>query len=170
MHAPQTLGKEIDQPERLRETIQAQQLCDPRGQERHPHASGAREQAVEDRAVEPVGVFRPPLGGIGVALCRPEWFDQSPVLHARRTGGLATAAIQAQVERPLDRGREFQATIHDRPHQIDTTSRTEVFVARLQIRRTERRTQTAMNAVEELLVVDVRPRTRRAPRRRDRSG
>src|SRR5207245_1863405 len=118
----------------------------------HPIRKG--KQAVENEAVKPVAVLR--LAGLrlGLFLRRAEWLDQPSVPDARGTGGFTSAAVEAQVEMFFDFARQFQPAVNDRSHQINPAAGAVVFVSRFKIRRTGRRTQPAVYAVEERFVVD----------------
>ena len=83
-----------------------------------------------------------------------ERFDQASVLHAGRAGGFATATVQAQVQMPRHRVAERNPSIRYGPHQVDAAAGTIVLVAGFKVRRAGRGAETAMDAVEELVVID----------------
>ena len=80
--------------------------------------------------------------------------DQLAVLHAGGTGGFAGAAIEAELEMPLDARRELQPPVGDGPHQVDAAARTIVLVASFDVRRAGRRAEAAVDAVEQQVVVE----------------
>ena len=113
------------------------------------------KQAEQDVAVKPIvgfGLCRQPLSG----LCHrdAERLDQLAVLHAGGAGRFAGTAVEAQLEVALDARRELEPTVGHGPHQIDAAARAVVLVAGLDVRRTGRRAQTAMDAVEQQVVVE----------------
>src|SRR6516225_2193507 len=110
--------------------------------------------------MKPVAVLRAADLRIRRALAGTEGFDQPAVLHARRAGRFATATIEAQVEMFLDARTELEPAVDHRAHEVNPPARAVVLVARFQIRRTGRRAQTAMHAVEKLFVLDLAPDAR----------
>ncbi len=104
-----------------------------------------------------------PVGRFGLAFGRllhrhAERLDQLAVLHARGTGRLAGAAVEAQLQVPAHFAGQLQAAIGHRAHQIDAAARAVVLVPQLHIRRAAGRAQAAVDAIEKQLVVDARAR------------
>src|ERR1700683_2297118 len=83
-------------------------------------------------------------------------------MNARRAGGLATAAAEAQIKMARCVVVELDASFGDRLHQIDSAARRVHLASRHDVGRAGLRAEPAMNAVEEQVVVgDVSNRTRR---------
>ena len=152
--------QQLRQAQLIGQPIQPQRLRDAGRPEGEPHPFGKRKQPVKNGAVEEVGVAGLATGGIGPSLVGPKRLDEAPVLDARWAGGFATAAVETEVERAFDFGRQVEPTIDNRAHQIDAATGAVVFVARFEIGRAERRTQPTVDTVEKLFVVDVTPGTR----------
>ncbi len=115
--------------------------------------------------MKPVCISRFSDRRVGVALAGAKGLDQPAVLDSRRAGGLATAAVEAQIEVFFDFGAELEPAVDNRPHEIDSPARAVVFVARFEISRTGGSAQTAMHAVEKFLIVNLAPDPRRIPDR-----
>src|SRR6185437_12195165 len=84
-------------------------------------------------------------GSISLPYCTPEGQAVSQARQSRQSSKWPHFMIQ------------LQPPVGDRPHQVDAASRAVVFVAQLDIGRARGRTQPAMDAIQEQLVVD--PRT-----------
>jgi hypothetical protein len=82
-------------------------------------------------------------------------------MNARRAGGLATAASEAQIEMPRSVIVEFDAAFGQRFHQIDSAARRVHLASRYDVSWTSFGAESAMNAIEEQVVVtDVANRSR----------
>ena len=81
--------------------------------------------------------------------CGPRFVHHERELDARRTGGFAGAAFQAQkhVLFEGDAGRRYAALV-DGLHQVDTAARRIHFASQLQVRGTDREAEAAVNAVQ----------------------
>src|SRR5208283_37327 len=83
-------------------------------------------------------------------------------MNARRAGGLATAASEAQIKMTRDVVVELDASFGDRLHQIDSATRRVHLASRHDVGRARLSAEPAMNAVEEQVIVgDISYRTRR---------
>ena len=102
---------------------------------------------VHDKAVEPAFGSIVAATGFGFLHVDAERFDQAAVLDTGGTGSLAAAAIEAQVQVPLDCIRHFQPTVGHRSHQIDAAAGAVIFVACFQIRWAGRRAESAVDAI-----------------------
>src|SRR5262249_48069462 len=120
------------------------------------HPPRIRKQAVQNEPVEPVVILRRPGGGFGRSLIGAEGLNETAVLDSRRAGGFTTAAIEAEGEGLFDFTGQFESAVPHGPHQIDAPAGAVILVPRFQIRRTRRRAESAVNAIEELFVVDCR--------------
>ncbi len=58
-----------------------------------------------------------------------EGFDQPAVLHAGRTGGFTSAAIEAEIQVPAHLRCQLEPAIGHGPHQVDSPAGTVVLVA-----------------------------------------
>src|SRR5271155_3850214 len=74
-------------------------------------------------------------------------------MNARRAGGLATAAAEAQIKMARGVVVEHDASFGDRLHQIDSAARRVHLASRHDVGRARLRAKPAMNAVEEQVVV-----------------
>src|SRR5207248_2447131 len=74
-----------------------------------------------------------------------ERLDDPAVLDPRRTGRLAGPAVQAELQVLADARPHLEPAVGDRAHQVDPAARTVILVAGLEVRRTARRAQTAMD-------------------------
>src|SRR5579859_6204264 len=66
-------------------------------------------------------------------------------VHAARTHAFAVATHEAKLEVLSKRGRRLDATLVQRGDEVDATARRLGLVAGLQVRRTVRQTQSAMD-------------------------
>ena len=82
-----------------------------------------------------------------------EGLDDLAVLNSRGTCRFARAAIKAELEMPPHTGSNLQATVGNRAHQVNSSARAVIFVARLNVGRTARRAEPAVDA---LLIPHVR--------------
>src|SRR5271166_6535925 len=83
-------------------------------------------------------------------------------MNARRAGGLATAAAEAQIEMARGVVVELDVCLSERLHQIDSAARRVHLASRHDVGRAGLRAEPAMNAVEQQVVIgNVSNRTRR---------
>ena len=75
-----------------------------------------------------------------------ERLDHLAVLNARGAGRLAGPAIEAELEVLAHARPHRQPTVGDRPHQVDSSARAVVLVASLDVGRTARRAEPAVDA------------------------
>ena len=80
----------------------------------------------------------------------PRRFSDAAVLHSGRTGRLAGAAKEAEIQVIFKTFAEFDATIGGGLHQMNPAARRFRFQAKCAVRRTLIQTQTAMDALIEL--------------------
>jgi hypothetical protein len=81
-------------------------------------------------------------------------FQKLPVLDARRTRALARAATKAAIDVSCKRsGRRAQALLLDGAHQVDTTARAVVLVARVHVGRARFEAQAAVNTRQQFVLL-----------------
>src|SRR5437868_2887008 len=77
-----------------------------------------------------------------------EWLDEFAVLYAGGARRFAGAAIEAQFEVMANAIVQLQFAVGNAAHKVNTAARAFVLVARFHVRRTCRRTEAAVYAVE----------------------
>ena len=77
------------------------------------------EQAEQNPAVKPVAAFCRRVAGLFHR--HAEWFDQLAVLHARRTGRLASPAIEAKFQMPANFADSTPAAVRHGSHQVNSS-------------------------------------------------
>ena len=150
-------GQQPREPRRLQELQDAESLGDSRGHERAAELVAVGKQAEQDAAVEPIvvlGAHRQPPA----ASTSPRETARSACRIARRRGRPFRRRGNRGTARGgrATRGVEFQPAVGHAAHQIDAAARAVVLVARFDVRRAGRRAQSAMDAVEQQLVVEGR--------------
>ena len=96
------------------------------------------------------------LGGRRGALDRDlEGLDDLAVLHARRAGGFACAAVETEVQVMADLLAQTEAAVGDGAHQVDASARAVVLIRGFDIRRAARGAEAAVNAVLKEAVLDL---------------
>src|SRR5260370_4043214 len=81
--------------------------------------------------------------------------DELAILSPGRTGGFTGPAIQAQVEGAANLGVQVEPAIRHRAHQVNTPARAVVLISKLDIGWTGGGVQTAVDAIQKQLIVDV---------------
>ena len=150
----QSLRQQIEQPQTFGERQQSQFLRELGRRESKTKPIRVGKQAEENVAMKPILVLRRPF--VHFFHRHAERLDQFAVLHARRAGRLARAAVEAELQMSAHMIVQRQPAIGDRPHQIDPSPRTVVLVAGFDVRRARRRAKPAMDAIQEQTVVDAR--------------
>jgi len=153
-HPSQSAGHQLQQPRLLGQTEQPRALRKPHKRQQPPHATGIGEQPEEDQFTEPVPTLLDPP--VGPAHFQAERLDQPAVLDARGTRRLARSAIQAEFQVAAYPAGQGCPAVGHHPHHLDPAAGPVVLVAAFGVRRTGRRAQAAMHALEEQLAVDPR--------------
>ena len=145
--------QELRQPDLLGQA-QSPGLLEPAGRgERGLDPAGVGEEVVEDQPLEQAGPVRGRRRSVEGDL---ERLDQFAVLDARRAGGLAGPAVEAEVEVVADLGRDADPAVGHRPHQVDPAPGAVVLVASLDVSGATRGAEAAVDAVLEPAVGDLR--------------
>lgn len=103
--------------------------------------------------MEPVAGF----GSRGPGLHRDsKRLDQPSIAHPGWARGFAGAAVETQLEVPGDFRRQIQPAVGHRAHEVNAAARTIRFRPEFQIRGARGGAKAAMDAVEEIIVLDLR--------------
>ena len=155
-HSSQPAGDQPKQAHPLGQPEKPRSLREPYRTQQPPHAVGIGKELEEDNLTEPIEFLLRLL--IGLFDGQAERLDQAAVFHARGASRFARPAIETHVEMPPHAVGEPAAAIGHHSHQLDAAARAVVLIAKLGERRATRRTQPAVNASQEQIVIDSRGR------------